>query len=68
MVQDGLIKFTNPKFRELAGYTESDLACKPFTEFLHPEERAAALERYQKRLKGETAPSVYSFACAKTSP
>jgi len=61
VVQDGLIKFTNPKFRELSGCTESDLACKHFTEFLHPEERAAALERYQKRMKGETVPSVYSF-------
>ena len=61
VIQDGLIKFANPKFYELSGCTESDLACKHFTEFLHPEERAAALEGYQKWMKGETAPSVYTF-------
>jgi diguanylate cyclase (GGDEF)-like protein/PAS domain S-box-containing protein len=61
VAQDGMIKFHNPKATELSGYSEDELPDKPFIEYVHPEDRALVLERYQERLKGVTVPPVYSF-------
>jgi PAS domain S-box-containing protein len=61
IAQDGLLKFVNPKVIKMLGYTESELLTLPFTDFIHPEDRAMVLERYQKRMQKEEVPSVYTF-------
>jgi len=61
VVQDGVIKFANPKTMELSGYSKKELIFRPFTEFIHPEDREMVRERYLRRLKGEILPSIYSF-------
>jgi len=61
VVQDGVIKFANPKTMELSGYSKKELIFRPFTEFIHPEDREMVRERYLRRLKGEILPPIYSF-------
>lgn len=60
VVQDGVLKFMNPKAKEMVGYVDDGHAV-PFLSFVHPEDRDMVLERYVKRLRGEPAPSSYSF-------
>lgn len=61
VVQDGRIKFANPKASEISGYSNAELSSKPFTDFVHPEDRRIVAEKYLFRLKGEEVPEVYPF-------
>jgi PAS domain S-box-containing protein len=47
--------------RTLFGFSEEELLGRPFLEFIHPEDRGMVAERYQRRIKGDTSPSVYQF-------
>ena len=61
VVQDGVMKFPNPKTLEITGYSEEELGGILFIELIHPEERDMVLERHKRRLNGEKPPSHYSF-------
>ena len=59
VVQDGKLVFCNPMATRLMGYSAEELAAKPFTEFIDPEDRDMVIERHMKRLKGEETPERY---------
>ena len=59
VVQDGFVKYANPKALEISGVSAEQLGKMHFTEYLHPEERALVADRHMRRLKGEKLPSVY---------
>lgn len=59
VAQDGLIKFMNTKAMEITGYSRDELTSKPFTDFIHPDDRDMVIERYIERLKGEELPNTY---------
>ncbi len=61
VLQDGMIKFFNPSVPQLTELSEEDLQTTPFLEFVHPEDRAAARDRYARRLRGEALPDEYTF-------
>jgi PAS domain S-box-containing protein len=61
VVQDGMIKFMNPKGAELSGYSIEELASGPFAKFIHPDDVNLVLNRYAGRLKGDPAPQIYDF-------
>jgi len=61
IAQDGVTKFPNRKTEELTGYTAKDLGKMPFTNFIHPDDRATVLERHRRRLTGEKPVSTYIF-------
>jgi len=61
VAQDGMMKFVNPKGEKLYGRSQEELTSKPYTEFIHMEDREMVKERYEKRIKGETSPEIYSF-------
>jgi len=61
VAQDGVFKFANPKGEELFGYSKEELVSKPFTYFIHEEDRQMVRERYEKRIKGEMLPEVYPY-------
>lgn len=61
IAQDGVAKFPNPKTIELTGYTAEEMAAMPFTDIIHPEDRSMVLERYKRRLQGETLLNTYAF-------
>ncbi len=59
VAQDGRYKLANPKAEALYGYTAEELCSKPFIEFIHEDDRDMVFDRYQRRIKGESPPSVY---------
>jgi PAS domain S-box-containing protein len=61
VVQDGVVKFPNPRVREITGYSEDYLATTPFADLVGPEDRDMVVERHKKRLNGEDVPNTYSF-------
>src|SRR5208283_1611214 len=59
VVQDGLVKLVNKQLIEMTGYTCEEVQARPFIEFVHPEDRAMAVEQHQKRFGGEVASMQY---------
>ena len=59
VVQDGRVKYANPRALAMASVTPEQLGKMHYTELLHPEERATVVARHEKRLRGEEFPSVY---------
>jgi PAS domain S-box-containing protein len=61
VAQDGMLKLVNHRTVELTGYSEQELLSMQFSAFVHPDDRAMVMKRYQKQLKGEELPSRYAF-------
>ncbi|MGC8660118.1 MAG: PAS domain S-box protein [Desulfomonilaceae bacterium] len=49
--QDGMIRFVNPKAANIIGYEELELLERPFSDFIHSEDRDKVLQRHLKRLE-----------------
>ena len=54
---DACFKRVNPAFQEKLGYTEAELLSRPFTEFVHPDDRESTLSEVHKLASG--APTVH---------
>jgi PAS domain S-box-containing protein len=52
-------EYVNDKMCDLLGRRRSEILNHDFREFLHPEDHDKIAERYRKRQKGESVPSVY---------
>ena len=61
VLQDGLIRFANPRALSFSGYSEEDLASQPFLERIHPDDRENMVERYRQRIAGKRDQAVYVF-------
>ena len=61
VAQDGLLRFVNPRMSEMLGHDPTGLISKPFTKFIHPDDRDLVLEYHFKRLRGEESPSRYTL-------
>ena len=61
VIQDEKIIFPNPKAEELYGYSAEELGSRPFSCFIHEEDRKLVSERHKKRPEGEGFPSSYPF-------
>jgi PAS domain S-box-containing protein len=61
VVQEERIKFVNRKVLEIMGYTQEEITSRPFSDFIHPEDREMVLDNYLRRLRGETVPSTDAF-------
>jgi len=55
-----MVVFSNPMTTRLVGYSSEEIRIRPFTEFIHPDDRNMIVERHLKRLRGEELPAVYS--------
>jgi PAS domain S-box-containing protein len=60
--QDHFFKYTNPKFRELLGYTSQELSSMGFRSLVRPELADLIEARYEKRIRGEAVPEEYEIA------
>ena len=58
---DGKVVFLNPKTSEMSGYAPEELMSRPFTEFIHPEDRERVIDSHFRRLKGEKIPDRYDY-------
>lgn len=59
IVQDGIIKYINPRLAEISGYTVEEVVDTPFTEYISPDELPEVVDRYKRRMAGEDVPSIY---------
>jgi PAS domain S-box-containing protein len=60
IVQDGRLRYLNPRLAEMVGYEPEELVGKQFAEYLHPDDRAAVADRYRRRSAGGAVLSTYS--------
>ncbi len=61
VIQDGRIRFANPRTLSLTGYMQAELIVTPYAELLHPEDREMVLARQRQRLEGKRVPNLYPF-------
>jgi PAS domain S-box-containing protein len=54
-------EYVNDKMCDILGRRRTEILGHDFREFLHPSSTELVAERYRKRQKGETVPSVYEF-------
>ncbi len=53
--------FATGEWSRITGYSMEELSGMSWFELLHPDYREAALERYQRRIGGETLPGLFEF-------
>ena len=61
VVQGPRIVYLNPMASTMIGYSSEEVMARPFTEFIHPDDRDMVVERHTSRMKGEDVPPVYGF-------
>jgi PAS domain S-box-containing protein len=61
VVQDGWVKFCNPKSVEISGYSVEEQKGRPFIEFMHPDDRDPILKNYTFRMAGKPSPERYEI-------
>jgi len=61
VAQDGLVKFANPRLLKMTGLPLERMVERPFTVFIHPDDRELVSDRYRRRIRGEDVPTFYDF-------
>ena len=61
VVQDGKMKYVNPRTLEMLQSSAEQVINQPFTDFIHTGDRAMVVDRYQRRTHGENVPAHYEF-------
>lgn len=59
IVQDGILKYLNPKALELSGYSAEACIGQPFLSFIPEADRPKVLATHEQRMRGESAPQDY---------
>ncbi len=59
IVQDEIIKYSNPQLAAMLGYTVEEMKGQHFYHFLAPSEAKTVQERHRRRLRGVGVPSHY---------
>lgn len=59
LVQDGIVKYTNPRSLEMVGYAPEEMIGRPIRDFLHPDEVPVMIERFRRVMSGEPMAPVY---------
>ncbi len=59
ILQDGLIKYANPRLMELTGYDLEDTIETPFPKYVHPDDVAESVEKYNAWIEGKELESPY---------
>jgi PAS domain S-box-containing protein len=59
VLQDGVIKMYNPRFSEFWGGSEEEIMGRPYTDFVHPDALPDIIKNYNRRMAGESFPSIY---------
>jgi PAS domain S-box-containing protein len=61
IAQADRLVFCNERTLEILEYAYDEAVSRPFTEFIHPDDREMVKERYLARLKGGVTPEYYTF-------
>ena len=61
VAQGGKLVFHNPRATGMIGYSSKELTSRPFSEFIHRDDRDMVIDRHVRRMKGEELPPTYCF-------
>ncbi|MBN1347919.1 PAS domain S-box protein [candidate division KSB1 bacterium] len=61
VLQDGKLKFVNPKLTQIMGYYANELYSRLFTEFIHPEDRAGMLNHHPRDISDKSIDENQTF-------
>ncbi len=67
VIQNQMIKRFNARLIEISGYSRDELESIPFMDLVNEKDRAKVLERYNKRLVGESATEVSKLRLVRKS-
>ncbi len=59
--QDDRFQYVSPQATEITGYSADEMLSMSVEQLIHPDSRAAVLERAQRRLRGEPVPARYEI-------
>jgi len=59
IAQDERVVYMNPKLIEMIGSPLAEVTNRPFTDFIHHDDRAMVMDRYRRRLAGQSSPDSY---------
>ena len=59
LIQDGIMKYVNPRLAEMWGGSAQELSDTPFTEHIDPDKIPTVLDRYNRRMQGENVQQIY---------
>ncbi|MGD8500788.1 MAG: PAS domain S-box protein, partial [Phycisphaerales bacterium] len=62
ILQDGLLKYVNPRTAEITGYTVEEMTNTPFARYVPPDELPKLADIYERRMAGEEIVSIYETA------
>lgn len=64
VIQDGFLRFHNPRAEELSGYSGEELSTYRFEVFVYPEDRERIVREYYKVLEGSALYNIqFRFQC-----
>lgn len=61
VAQDGVLKLINPNVSDISGHDEATLLSMPFSEFIHPDDRAMIADIHLRHLRGEDSGEAYTI-------
>ena len=61
IVQDGFIRYANPKTLEVSGFSSEELAGISFFNLVHPDDRSLVMTYNLNCLSGDKVPNYYTF-------
>ncbi len=67
VAQGSSLQFVNPKTCEITGYSREQLRRLDFSDLIHPEDREMVVDRFRKRIRGESVPAEYEFRIVTAS-
>jgi len=59
IIQDGIMKYANPRLAEMGGYTVEEVIGTPFTDYVPPAELPTLVDRYVRRMSGNDVEPIY---------
>jgi PAS domain S-box-containing protein len=59
VVQDGIVKMRNARLAELWGGSDQEITGRSFADFIHPDALPDIMDKHNRRISGESFPSVY---------
>jgi PAS domain S-box-containing protein len=62
IIQDGIIRFSNPRAAKLLGYSKTELFSSQFIDLIHTDDREVAIKRYLSTINSRrTSPTNYTY-------